>query len=124
LRTELEEAWALHRRRLQPRWSIPSGNGRDAAPVEQIDDVHAATALANAVQPSRIILRGSRIVFAEVGIGHRFALADYGAGISDSNQHDHPDIPIVLAGGGAGQIKEGRDLRFAKDAPLARLLVL
>ncbi|PWU05523.1 MAG: hypothetical protein C5B51_14250 [Terriglobia bacterium] len=45
----------------------------------------------------------------------------YGAGMSDSNAHDPKNLPILLAGGGAGQIKSGRHLRFAKDTPLANL---
>ena len=44
----------------------------------------------------------------------------YGAGIADSNSHDPYDIPIVLAGGGAGLLKGGRHIRF-KDVPLANL---
>jgi len=44
----------------------------------------------------------------------------YGAGIADSNSHSPINIPIVLAGGGAGQIKGGRHIRF-NDTPLANL---
>ena len=45
----------------------------------------------------------------------------YGCGISDGNQHLHTDLPILVAGGGTGQIKGGRHLRYAKDTPLANL---
>ena len=45
----------------------------------------------------------------------------YGAGMSDSNAHDPHDIPIVLAGGGAGQLKGGRHIRYAKNTPLGDL---
>ena len=44
----------------------------------------------------------------------------YGAGIADSNGHDPYDIPIVLAGGGAGLLKGGRHIRM-RDVPLANL---
>ena len=44
----------------------------------------------------------------------------YGGGMSDSNSHDHHHLPILLAGGGAGQIKGGRHLRFG-ESPLANL---
>jgi hypothetical protein len=47
----------------------------------------------------------------------------YGAGMADSNRHAPDDIPIVLAGGGAGGLKGGRALRFAKGTPLANLHV-
>jgi hypothetical protein len=45
----------------------------------------------------------------------------YGAGMSDSNSHDPKNLPILLAGGGAGRLKGGAHLRFAKDTPLANL---
>ncbi len=44
----------------------------------------------------------------------------YGAGIADSNSHSPIDIPMILAGGGAGHLKGGRHLRLA-DVPLANL---
>jgi hypothetical protein len=44
----------------------------------------------------------------------------YGAGIADSNSHSPIDIPMVLAGGGAGHLKGGRHIRF-KNMPLANL---
>jgi hypothetical protein len=44
----------------------------------------------------------------------------YGAGMADSNSHSPIDIPIVLAGGGAGTLKGGRHIRF-KNMPLANL---
>ena len=46
----------------------------------------------------------------------------YGAGMSDSDTHNHHDLPVVLAGGGAGKIKGGRHIRFKED-PLANLHV-
>jgi len=46
----------------------------------------------------------------------------YGAGMSDSNAHNHNNVPIVLVGGGAGQLKGGRHLKYAGD-PTANLLV-
>jgi len=44
----------------------------------------------------------------------------YGAGIADSNDHSPINVPIVLAGGGAGNLKGGRHIKF-KDVPLANL---
>lgn len=44
----------------------------------------------------------------------------YGAGIADSNSHSPYNIPVVLAGGGAGAIKGGRHVSF-KSTPLANL---
>jgi hypothetical protein len=45
----------------------------------------------------------------------------YGAGMSDSDAHSPNTLPILLAGGGAGQLKGGRHLRFSEDTPLANL---
>ena len=46
----------------------------------------------------------------------------YGYGMAESNTHSQADIPLVLAGGGAGTLKGGRHIRF-KDTPLANLHV-
>jgi hypothetical protein len=45
----------------------------------------------------------------------------YGSGISDGNQHDHDPLPIVLAGGAAGQLKGGRHLQFERKTTIANL---
>jgi hypothetical protein len=47
----------------------------------------------------------------------------YGSGLSDGNLHTHDELPVVLAGGGAGQVKGGRHLRFAQDTPITNLYV-
>jgi hypothetical protein len=45
----------------------------------------------------------------------------YGCGISDSNDHLHTNLPILVAGGGVGTIKGGRHIRVSEDTPLANL---
>jgi hypothetical protein len=45
----------------------------------------------------------------------------YGSSLSDANAHTHHDLPICLLGGGAGQIKGGRHLKYPKDTPLNNL---
>ena len=45
----------------------------------------------------------------------------YGCGMSNGNGHIPVNVPILLAGGGSGQIKGGRHLRFAEDTPLENL---
>jgi len=47
----------------------------------------------------------------------------YGSSISDGNAHTHHDLPLVLAGGGCGQLKGGRHLRFPKETPMNNLLL-
>ena len=43
----------------------------------------------------------------------------YGAGMADSNAHASQDLPILLAGGGAGT--GGRHVRYPQNTPLANL---
>jgi hypothetical protein len=45
----------------------------------------------------------------------------YGCGISDSNDHLHTNLPILVLGGGAGRLEGGRHLRVADQTPLANL---
>ncbi|HEY1340444.1 MAG TPA: DUF1552 domain-containing protein [Bryobacteraceae bacterium] len=45
----------------------------------------------------------------------------YGSGMSDGDKHDHVNLPILVAGGGAGKLKGGRHIRYEKPAPLANL---
>jgi hypothetical protein len=45
----------------------------------------------------------------------------YGSGMSDSNVHDIHGLPIILLGGGAGQLKGGRHLRYSAGTPLTNL---
>jgi hypothetical protein len=51
------------------------------------------------------------------------SLVLYGSGMSDGNQHNHTDLPIVLAGGASGRLTGGRHLRHPKNTPMANLLV-
>jgi uncharacterized protein DUF1552 len=45
----------------------------------------------------------------------------YGSGMGNPNVHDHVNLPIIVAGGGAGRIKGGRHLSYAEPTPLANL---
>lgn len=47
----------------------------------------------------------------------------YGSGMSDGNVHAHLDLPVLLAGGAAGQLKGGRHVRVPKGTPVANLHV-
>ena len=47
----------------------------------------------------------------------------YGAGMSNSNAHSPYNLPIVVAGGGAGQLNTGRHVVFPPETPLANLQV-
>jgi Protein of unknown function (DUF1552) len=45
----------------------------------------------------------------------------YGTGMGDCNAHDPRNIPVLLAGGGAGHLRGGRHIRYPKETPLANL---
>jgi hypothetical protein len=47
----------------------------------------------------------------------------YGGGMSNSNIHQHSNLPALLVGGGAGRLKAGYHRRLAKETPMANLLV-
>ena len=45
----------------------------------------------------------------------------YGSGMSDSNLHSIRNLPILVAGGAAGQLRGNRHLRYAGGTPLTNL---
>lgn len=45
----------------------------------------------------------------------------YGSGMGNPNVHDHQNLPVIVAGGGAGGVKGGRHIRFDEPTALANL---
>jgi hypothetical protein len=45
----------------------------------------------------------------------------YGSGMGNPNVHDHTNLPILVAGGAAGNMKGNQHIRFEKPTPLANL---
>lgn len=45
----------------------------------------------------------------------------FGSGMGNPDIHNHVDLPIVVAGGGAGTHRGGRHVRYAQPTPLANL---
>jgi hypothetical protein len=45
----------------------------------------------------------------------------YGSGMGDPNVHNHVNLPIIVAGGGAGTSSGGRHIKYAEPTPLANL---
>jgi len=45
----------------------------------------------------------------------------YGSGISDGNQHNHDNLPVLLAGGKNAGFSGGRHIRFPDETPLMNL---
>jgi hypothetical protein len=45
----------------------------------------------------------------------------YGSGMGDPNVHDHVNLPVLVAGGGAGRLRGARHITYAEPTPLANL---
>lgn len=45
----------------------------------------------------------------------------YGSGMGDSDAHDHTDLPILVAGGAAGNLRGGRHVTYKQHTPLSNL---
>jgi hypothetical protein len=45
----------------------------------------------------------------------------YGSGMGNPNVHDHTNLPIIVAGGAAGNMQGGRHVRYKEATPLANL---
>src|SRR4029077_1861462 len=45
----------------------------------------------------------------------------YGSGMGNPNVHDHVNLPIIVAGGAAGNMQGGRHIRYTEATPLANL---
>jgi hypothetical protein len=45
----------------------------------------------------------------------------YGSGMGNPDVHDHVNLPILVAGGGAGKLHGGRHITYAEPTPLANL---
>ena len=45
----------------------------------------------------------------------------YGSGLGDGATHQYTDLPIVVAGGGGGRLKQGMHLHCAEGTPLSNL---
>ncbi len=47
----------------------------------------------------------------------------HGSGMSNGNEHNHKNLPLVLLGGGAGRLRSGRHIKFPELTPMANLLL-
>jgi hypothetical protein len=47
----------------------------------------------------------------------------YGSGLADGNQHQHHNLPVVIAGRGRGTLRPGRHVRYPDETPMANLFL-
>jgi len=81
--------------------------------IKKINHFHI-TQFAYFLEKLRSIKEGDRTLLDS-------AMIVYGSGISDGNRHNHDDLPILLAGRGAGTLKPGRHIRYRRETPLMNL---
>ena len=91
-------------------------HGNDPAKVERMAKINAfhVSLFAYYLEKLKATPEGSGSL-----LDHSLIL--YGSGMGDPNVHNHVDLPIVVAGGGAGRVKGGRHIKYAEPTPLANL---
>ena len=95
----------------------PLTHNSDPEPVEKVTKINVlmTTLFAEFVERLRSTPDGDGSL-----LDHSIVL--YGSGLSNANVHSHEDLPVALLGGGAGQLKGGRHIRYP-NVPIANLHV-
>ena len=93
-----------------------SHHGNDPAKIERMSKINAfhVSLFAEFLGKLKATAEGNGTL-----LDHSLYL--YGSGIGNPNVHDHTNLPILVAGGAAGGMKDGRHIRYAKPTPLANL---
>jgi len=93
-----------------------SHHGNDPAKIERMSRI-------NAFHVSLFAEYLAKLKATPEGNGNLLdhSLILYGSGIGNPNIHDHTNLPILVAGGGATGLKGNRHLRYAQPTPLANL---
>src|SRR5262245_43987593 len=90
-----------------------AGEAEKIAKVEKINAYHV-TQFAYLLNTMRSTADGDGTLLDHATLIH-------GTGMGECNAHDPRNIPLVMAGGGAGTLKSGRHIRYPKETPLANL---
>ncbi|MDQ3813104.1 MAG: DUF1552 domain-containing protein [Armatimonadota bacterium] len=95
-----------------------SHHGRDAQKQEKVRQINRfhTTQLAYLLEKMKSIREGEGTLLDN-------SMVVYGAGISDGDRHNHDDLPILLAGKGAGTITPGQHIRYPDKTPLGNLFL-
>jgi len=51
------------------------------------------------------------------------SLVLYGSGLGNSQDHNHSELPIVVAGAASGRVSGGKHVRMPDETPISNLLV-
>jgi len=90
------------------------GNPDKLEKKKKIDQFHVAQ-LAYMLRKMKTIREGDSTLLDNTALV-------YGAGISDGNRHNHDDLPVLLAGRGAG-LKGGRHITYKDYTPMNNLYI-
>ena len=95
-----------------------SHHGHDPVKLAKIQDINVfhSTALAYLLERLKSVKEGDGNL-----LDHSMIV--YGSGNGDGDRHNHDDLPILLAGGGCGTLKQGRHIVYQKETPINNLWV-
>jgi hypothetical protein len=95
-----------------------SHHGHDPVKLAKIQDINVfhSTHLAYFLERLKSVKEGDGTL-----LDHSMIV--YGSGNGDGDRHNHDDLPILLAGGGCGTIKQGRHIVYQKETPINNLWV-
>jgi hypothetical protein len=93
-----------------------SHHGNDPAKIERMSKINAfhVSLFAEYLAKLKATPEGNGTL-----LDHSLIL--YGSGIGNPNIHDHTNLPILVAGGGAVGMRGGRHIKYPKPVPLANL---
>lgn len=93
-----------------------SHHGNDPAKIERMSKINAfhVSLFAEFLEKMKATNDGAGSL-----LDHSLFL--YGSGMGNPNLHDHQKLPIIVAGGAAGGMKNGRHIEFDEPTPLANL---
>ncbi len=95
-----------------------SHHGHDPVKLAKIQDINVfhASQLAYLLERLKSVKEGDGTL-----LDHSMIV--YGSGNGDGDRHNHDDLPVILAGGGCGTLKQGRHIVYQKDTPINNLWV-
>jgi hypothetical protein len=96
-----------------------SHHGNDAAKHEKIKKINRF----HMEQFAYVLGRLKSIPEGEGSLLDRCQIV-YGSGIGDGNAHNHDNLPVLLAGRGAGTLNPGRHIKYENGTPLNNLYLM
>jgi hypothetical protein len=95
-----------------------SHHGHDPVKLSKIQDI-------NVFHSTHLAYLLERLKSVKEGDGNLLdhSMIVYGSGNGDGDRHNHDDLPILLAGGGCGTLKQGRHIVYQKETPINNLWV-